>query len=529
MNSTGHKQRVEVSVRAPAQGLRAGLAAAIMIAAAMLRLYRLDDQSLWLDELYSLASSTARYPDTSPLEADRLIKPCPHFTALQTARPWWRIWTGMRQGTHPPLYIIVLRAWRQTFGGGDWSARALSAAMSLATLSLLWLIARELYGDMPALWTAAVAAVAWPQLHFAQEARPYAMLMALGAGAMLAMVRIERHGIGAARLCALGGCMLAMALTHYFCFGSLAALGLYALIRLRGRVRLLTLAAMAAAAVLFLVLWGPAMWAQRHTTRFTFLEEHSPDHAEATFWRMDELPQRFLTEYAWPIVPLVGWAAWAGLAAAAWRWRRLLLPAMWMMFTAGAIAALDLVRSTSHLVWLRYTVLASPGLYLALCGVAGEMYERRRPPFLRLLAWALAGGAVVLCAAALPQFYERQKEDWRGLGEFIRNNVGADEPLVFAVSAEHWYAMDLCIGLSHYEHNERRPVAVLTRPADGQLLDALRKAGSAWVISDNMDVRTVLGDCAVERDVRFPMLRRCPPGVKQSPAWFIRKVRWPAG
>lgn len=520
--------------------------AGILVMAASLRFYRLDDQSLWLDELYSLASSTARYPDTSPLVADAIVRPCPRFTALETARPWWRIWTGMHQGTHPPLYILVLRAWRHVFGESDCAARALSVAMSLAALVLLWLTARELYGDTPAVWTALLVSTAWPQLQFAQEARPYAMLMALGAGAMLAVARIEMRGPSTARLAGLGAAMAAMALTHYFCFGALVALGLYALVRLRSAARRRTLAAMAIAAAGFLALWGPAMWTQRHTTHFSFLAEDSPDHAELTFWRLDELPQRFLVEYAWPTVPLLGWAVWLGLAAASWRWRRLALPTMWLWLTAGAIAALDLVRSTSHLVWLRYTVLASPGLYLAICGLAAAVSQRgptaecdqpqhspRRPqprvapaPLWRGVAWAAVLGLLAPCVAALPQFYDRQKEDWRGLGEFIRCNVGADEPLVFTVSAEQWYAMDLCIGLSHYEHNPRRPVAVLSRPASGPVLDALRAAGTAWVISDNMDVRTVLPGAVVERDERFPMLRKRPPGVKQAPMWFIRKVRW---
>jgi uncharacterized membrane protein len=493
----------------------------ILLAAAGLRLYHLESQSLWLDELYSLASSAARYPDISPLREDQIIQPSPRFTSLSTARSWWSIWTGMRQGTHPPLYIAVLRPWREVFGQSDAAARWLSVVTALIAIGLIFDAGRTLYGIPAGLWSAALMAVAWPQLQYAREARPYALLLMLGLGALAALARIERSGANILRLIALAGCMLAMALTHYFCFGALLALGVYALLRLRGSDRWRTLLAMALAAMLFLLAWGPSLWAQRHTTQFPFLMEETPDHGLLTWRRIDELPHRFFIERFVEPLPMFGSAILLGLIAVTWIRRDLLLPLLWLFLTAGAVAALDLLRSTSHLLWIRYTLLASPGLYL----MAAALGARRRRFLPHLLPGALL--LLLLCVLSLPEFYRSQKEDWRGLGAFVHQRALPDEPIVFAAS-QAWYATDLCIGFSHYEHSPQRAVVVLSGPASPAVLDYLRSRPRLWIISDDVEPQRFLPGCVVERDERCGMLADRSAYDPGTPAWCVRQLRWPA-
>jgi hypothetical protein len=489
----------------------------ILLVAVGLRFHQLGEQSLWLDELYSLASSTARYPNTLPLRENEIVQPLPRFTSLDSARPWTSIWTGMRAGTHPPLYIVLLRFWREAFGESDAAARALSVVTSLVVLLLIYDAGRILSGIPAGLWAAALAAVAWPQLQYAQEARPYAVLMALGMGALCAMLRTARSGPTPARLVTLALCMLAMALTHYFAFGALLALGLFALAHFRGRNRVKVLAAITLAGAAFLVAWGPSLWAQRHTTQFAFLVETAPNPVEIAFWRFDELPQRYLIDRSQEIIPLLGTAAWVALGVLAWRRREFALPVLWMMLTAGFIAALDIARSTSHLEWLRYTLLASPPLYLV---IAGLLAGRREPGVAHLLPAA----ALLICMLSLPRFYDGKKEDWRGLGAHIRNTIPPDQPMVFAAS-QSWYAADLCIGLSHYQHSDQRPVLVLTRPADGELLAQLRQYPSLWLISDQIDPTTLLPEHVVESETRISMLAGRSPFEPGTPAWLIRRLR----
>ena len=74
-------------------------------------------------------------------------------------------------------------------------------------------VARLLYNPWAGLFAAALMVVAFPQVYFSREARPYALLIAFGLGTLDALARIERSGANWRRLLALGGCALAMALT----------------------------------------------------------------------------------------------------------------------------------------------------------------------------------------------------------------------------------------------------------------------------------------------------------------------------
>src|SRR5947209_5602945 len=66
--------------------------ALILIVAASVRIYHLGYFSLWLDEIFSVATSSGHYPDIRPLEMNRVLAGIPNFTALSDARPWHTIW-----------------------------------------------------------------------------------------------------------------------------------------------------------------------------------------------------------------------------------------------------------------------------------------------------------------------------------------------------------------------------------------------------------------------------------------------------
>ena len=73
------------------------------------------------------------------------------------------------------------------------------------------------------------------QVWLAQQVRGYQMLQALGLCGVLALLRLERGTYRRGAVIWFGAILLAMMLTHYFALGACAAMGLYAVIRLRGR------------------------------------------------------------------------------------------------------------------------------------------------------------------------------------------------------------------------------------------------------------------------------------------------------
>ena len=152
--------------------------------------------------------------------------------------------------------------------------------------------------------------------------------------------------------------------------------------------------------------------------------------------------------------------------------RELLLPVLWLVLTAGMILLIDLARHTSHLAYIRYTLLAAPALYLAAGATA--MWSGR---FLR---HALPVALLLLCGLVLPSYYEQPKENWRGLGELLAVDARPSDPLVFAAT-EEWNATALCLCLSRYYHNSGQPIVAIDRPASPALAADIPR-GTTWLI-----------------------------------------------
>ena len=236
----------------------------ILILAAALRLYGIFDRDFWLDEFWTAELSTGRGSVHLNIPVNTIVDPPPATTTLAGAPGALKVWTHMQDATHPPLYFFVLRLWRNIAGADDLSSRLLSVLSSLAAIAFLYDTISRLHGRTVAIWAAALMALATPQIEFAQATRNYAFVLMTSLAACDALVRIEQSGPRIGYLIWLTLALLATALTHYFSIGALLALFLYAAIRLRGAARWKTLAAFAASALLFLILWGPQLRAHVH-------------------------------------------------------------------------------------------------------------------------------------------------------------------------------------------------------------------------------------------------------------------------
>jgi mannosyltransferase len=136
--------------------------------AAVLRLWHLGHQSLWVDEFAAL--STALAPLTQiPAQALR------------------------NDAFEPPLYFWLLHGVIKAAGVSEWSLRSISAVAGILTVPIIWLLVRDLTG-IPRMAHAAALLLAANPLHiwYSQEARPYALLVLLGFSALLCLTRALR-------------------------------------------------------------------------------------------------------------------------------------------------------------------------------------------------------------------------------------------------------------------------------------------------------------------------------------------------
>lgn len=141
-----HDMRVALG----ALGARHGMLLGIIALGSAVRLGALGAKSIWLDEAFSIWMASHPLPE--------LID--------------WLV----RIDQHPPLYYVLLRGWITLFGEGQAAVRLLSALGSTLALPFFYGAIRRLF-DARVGWLAALLLALSPlQVHFAQEARMYALL-----------------------------------------------------------------------------------------------------------------------------------------------------------------------------------------------------------------------------------------------------------------------------------------------------------------------------------------------------------------
>ncbi|MCG8586648.1 MAG: glycosyltransferase family 39 protein, partial [Pirellulales bacterium] len=158
-----------------------------------LRFFLIDQQSLWIDEGYSLQFSDG------PSIRDSL-----NALLETTLSDRFRV-----------LYYLVLFYWRQWFGDTELAIRSLSAVSGFATMLLTYVTARQVFGWRHALWSLSLVSFSAYCIYYSQEARDYAFGMS----------------VMAAQVCVLSICYREPTLRHVrryqILFAVLTAVGLF--------------------------------------------------------------------------------------------------------------------------------------------------------------------------------------------------------------------------------------------------------------------------------------------------------------
>lgn len=128
----------------------------ILALAALLRVFQLGHDSLWVDEAFS-----ARIANSSVSSL---------LDQATSADP------------NPPLYYLLLRGWISLFGDSEVALRALSALAGVVLVFVVFTLGRRLGGSRVGLIAALLAAVSEFLVHYSQEARVYSLLALFTAG-----------------------------------------------------------------------------------------------------------------------------------------------------------------------------------------------------------------------------------------------------------------------------------------------------------------------------------------------------------
>ena len=192
------------------------------------------------------------------------------FSALLIRMPFAEMMQRIALDVHPPFYYWLLRAWAYLFGEALWSLRGFSVFFGVATVLMIYVFVKSLFGakaEKLALAAAALLAVNPFHIQYSLEARMYTLgtfLIVLSSWLLVKALKTNqwRWWLFFALLTA------AEALTHYFLLFSIAGQGLFILIfwlkkyrPLFGGQNLRWLWSLAIAGLLYLP-WLPTFWKQ---------------------------------------------------------------------------------------------------------------------------------------------------------------------------------------------------------------------------------------------------------------------------
>lgn len=401
---------------------RALLVATLLLGSA-LRLLNLNADSLWADEI--VTGTLAR------LDAPTLINVVSVYD------------------DHPPLIYLIAHA-LIGFYDADFILRLPAAFAGILSISVLYILGKRLWGA-PAGILAAFLAMIWPTLiRYGQEARQYALLSLFAAFSLywlyigLTQSR-SRAWIGYALT------VLAMLYTHYFGFLLLAAQVVFALAYMLAelararehRAEFLKRVAAPWVGALALIAMAYLPWYSALQTQSQRLLANPGASTARTLtmqailkaWPLLVRPSLlFFGEYRplllWGLVTTAAFGAIYGLLkqrilAVAYLIATLVLPAL----------ALSLISST-HFFHPRYLfpslllvlLFAAQGLTL-LATIISTLFRSssRARPFAVLAVLALI---LVWVTPALRSYYREEKEDWRGVANFLRQRAAPGDVII---------------------------------------------------------------------------------------------------
>lgn len=163
----------------------------ILSAALLLRIFHLDYQSLWLDELYTAKEVG---PDVS----------------------WEEMFGYLRQtDQHPPLYYIITKIFVLLFGHSSFILRLPSALAGTLSVWAIFLLGKEMLNTRVGLIAAAITAVNFFNIQYSQEARGYIITFLFAVYSFLYLIRLLKHQ-SIKNSVLYGIVTLAFLYTHYF-------------------------------------------------------------------------------------------------------------------------------------------------------------------------------------------------------------------------------------------------------------------------------------------------------------------------
>jgi len=391
----------------PGTRIAGGLGVVTLVALAV-RLWLVDAQSGWLDEGYTMG--VVRHT------LDQIM--------VQTTQ----------LDAHPPLYYLLLHLWLHIWGYGLVQGRLLSLLCGVATVPLLFAVARALFDRTTALYASALLAISPIAVWYSDEMRMYALvgLFLLGAFASLTWALRRDRSI---LWLSYASCAAAAVYTDYSALYALAgaALSSFVVVLPQRQARRRWLTAHLGAGMLALPLVPTFVHQARdNISQVAWIPTPTPAIVESTL--LDLLSQntgpRVVLEALGVVLVVLALAA----LYRDWEWPHLRRGYLFAAAIGVSPLALPLLASLSHPVFLTRTAMSALyGLLILIArGLALPLLWPRPPRSWPLLALLLVTPIIIVNGRSFHAVATTTiNEDWRGAAGYLRDQVLAGDVLIF--------------------------------------------------------------------------------------------------
>jgi len=445
------------------------LLALITAVAAALRFHSLAAKSFWFDEGVSVAIARLDW--------------------YNFARILWRREANMS------LYYLFLRFWLH-FGGSEFFVRSLSVLFAIASIPVIYLLGRRLFGSRVGLIAAALLAVNAYHVQYSQDARSYSLMVFLCLLSSLYFLNCLSEQSRRNRIAYVVSSVLAVYAQFFSLLLVIAQwLSLKMLDRgqasrqMRNDWRWIALLASPVLAFAVTTGTGPLRWVQRPSLRdvWVFVLHLTGNGGP---WLLILCAALCLTALppVWRTLRLlrVPWDPWRS---------RFLL--CWLVFPIALTLTLSLVKP---LFVARYFIFCLPALLLLVaCGI-----DRLRPvvmvPALLLV--------LVLSFTGTTGYYKKdvdiQRDDWRAATRFLLDHAQSGDALLFHVPMgrmpyEFYHSVLGATSLAPvvlYPHHGDRVTFLdfIEKPDDGQIESSIPQHSRAWLVLTYAETQSGLPD-----------------------------------
>lgn len=464
----------------------------IVALATVLRVYDLGDQNYWLDETYTLISSSGHYDEFAALPCNQLIHDLPSLTHLGEQSRISEVWKSQLHDVHPPLYFMMVSAVRRVLGDSEFAVRLPSAFASIATLCLLYLLFRAFSSRWASIFGVLVCTIAFSSISLAQEARPYSLSLCLAVATAVLLTRIELRArvSGSPTQHWMYGLYVLLAtaalMTDHRLLMLVPVRAAFAWFSIRGRSRNRIVVAEFMALAIYAILFGGwFLMGQSWRTDVNWLTEQSEGHWLDTAIRFLGVPARLTLGVEWAkssFIQVFGGIAF--LATTIWvlsrkRNSRRLFLLFWFLVPLVVLCLVDLFRDTGTLGHTRFLLIALPGL----AGLLAFSWDVWPTFYYRIPA------AIVVASCLLTFSYPtRVNPEAQVAAEFIKTNLQDSTLLVFdGRKAPTWWAKTLLGRVAYYHNREIDNMIMLCDPIDQTAQSVTQQFDSLVVLRGRAD------------------------------------------